>query len=569
MTIVSMVAGIFLSACTSMPEQNSYLANRSIYQTGLESYLENIIPILMMIEKNLDGGNSELQLEKMAELLSMIQVMNESAKSVIPISSRRIDRLERISNKVGLLNNQLDQRSHSVEISSEADGMTRLRNVIAVELPVHLPNQLNFKDKSEYGKVLRLKTEELGQVFYEKLIATPGFKVLTEKLVQLRFEYGGSGHWGFFDNTLNTKEQMVAPERVKLLDIYHVLENSVDAIADRSLEEGPDYTGLISIAFWRSKESLNIQVRDNGIGFPKATLDKVFIEFPFPTDKGSDRAGGRGEGLHNLYGTNILHRLKGWIEIGTYHQASGGWILAYDPKLDPVERTIVPDELKSPGTIVYWNFQEAYEREGSTAKVQQDTSSGAGHASGNGAIAPLFYFSLSESPHLSLKFIINRAVKLKRPIHLLLDTGAYDWLEEAGALKNFSDFVARHRLVEGFDPQLLLRLVVLATDKADVSRIAQNQLVQNVIQVPSPVSQGTFGPIVLNDTLQKYGLSLEEFDEIMILEDSDISFDVTAFHASKMLLTIIDIHREKPLSAFQIPTISQRLGNLQYLKDDV
>jgi PAS domain S-box-containing protein len=88
--------------------------------------------------------------------------------------------------------------------------------------------------------------------------------------------------------------------------IMNLLINAKDAI-----EEGGVVSGIIEISLKNEKNSIIMEIRDNGSGIPEATIDKIFE--PFFTTKHKDANRGTGLGLSIVY--NIVKSHNGIINV--------------------------------------------------------------------------------------------------------------------------------------------------------------------------------------------------------------------------------------------------------------
>jgi len=174
--------------------------------------------------------------------------------------------------------------------------------------------------------------------------------------------------------------------RVRTLDLYHVLENAVDAIADRAEEEGRVYPGRIEVVARQEGEDLVLEVSDNGIGIPEVLKSWIFKE-RFTTKEEGTRAGGRGAAMLGMYGFRLLKNFDGRLELETLRYSSPGtaeedreqpWGLAYDPAKDQFsdpERS--PGNRTEAGTTVRWRLAGVFREEPRKALSAASVAAGA------------------------------------------------------------------------------------------------------------------------------------------------------------------------------------------------
>ena len=94
--------------------------------------------------------------------------------------------------------------------------------------------------------------------------------------------------------------------------IFNLLNNARDAMENRSQREDSSYTPRVVVTTWREngqgRDTIQLQVRDNGTGIPQANVDKVFD--PFFTTKDPDKGTGLGLSISRA----IIEELGGSIQ---------------------------------------------------------------------------------------------------------------------------------------------------------------------------------------------------------------------------------------------------------------
>ncbi len=114
--------------------------------------------------------------------------------------------------------------------------------------------------------------------------------------------------------------------RVLAIHLYEVIQNAVDAIADRMEVEQAiaqkgrkpsDYEGRIIVQARRQAGQLILEVSDNGIGIPRSFGEFLFGEEEFTSKEPGTRAGGLGKGL-GLFGQRLLQVMGGRVEVETF-----------------------------------------------------------------------------------------------------------------------------------------------------------------------------------------------------------------------------------------------------------
>lgn len=160
----------------------------------------------------------------------------------------------------------------------------------------------------ELTDINKLTDEYLRLAHHACLASRQGFKVKNESFdVTIKTE---------FDENLPKIE--VIPQDMGRV-IFNLIHNALYAVYQRAqLSEG--FTPSIIVSSFKKNNSIEIRVKDNGVGISEAIKDKIFQ--PFFTTKPT----GQGTGLGLSLAYDIVKAHGGTIEVTSYHRPAGGEI---------------------------------------------------------------------------------------------------------------------------------------------------------------------------------------------------------------------------------------------------
>jgi signal transduction histidine kinase len=98
--------------------------------------------------------------------------------------------------------------------------------------------------------------------------------------------------------------------------ILNLINNAFYAVTEKKKQSGDDYKPTVWVSTKKITGTIELRVKDNGIGIPKKTLDKIFQ--PFFTTKPS----GQGTGLGLSMSYDIIKAHGGEIKVET-HEGEG------------------------------------------------------------------------------------------------------------------------------------------------------------------------------------------------------------------------------------------------------
>lgn len=142
-------------------------------------------------------------------------------------------------------------------------------------------------------------------------------KNLMNDNIQIALESFRATH-GKFDIKLdknyatNLEKVLAAPQAIGRVFIY-IIDNSLYALHEKQLLSPPGYQPTLTITMEQQAQSIVIKVKDNGVGIPKKSLDKVFE--PFFTTKPTGK-GNTGLGLSICYDT-VVKQHKGELRVAS------------------------------------------------------------------------------------------------------------------------------------------------------------------------------------------------------------------------------------------------------------
>lgn len=177
---------------------------------------------------------------------------------------------------------------------------------------VRLPDDL-------YGAAAPLKEEavRLTNEIGSELARSPLFNSPSPVQVGDGRELGISGSWVLYSDPVFRSTLGQDARRVFAVHLYEVIQNAVDAIADRMEVERAiaggsdvDYQGRIDVRVRREAGQVILEVLDNGIGIPNSFKEYLFGKQAFTSKEERTRAGGEGKGL-GLFGLRLLQVLPG------------------------------------------------------------------------------------------------------------------------------------------------------------------------------------------------------------------------------------------------------------------
>ena len=118
-----------------------------------------------------------------------------------------------------------------------------------------------------------------------------------------------------FDESIGTIN--IIPQDIGrvLLNLYN---NSFYAVTERQKKAGPDYEPIVSVSTKKVNGSVEIRVKDNGMGITQKIVDKIFQ--PFFTTKPT----GQGTGLGLSLSYDIIKAHGGEIKVKTLPAGQAG-----------------------------------------------------------------------------------------------------------------------------------------------------------------------------------------------------------------------------------------------------
>jgi len=166
-----------------------------------------------------------------------------------------------------------------------------------------------------------------------------------------------------------------------MLSINELIYNAVDAIAIRWLEDGKPrrYRGVIRVNIRRIGDDLLIEIEDNGVGFQRVELTKLFKEAKIISKKASGKykklrlIGFTGQGMSRAYGRLLIASLGGKIEVDTFRRGSEAGKVIYFSDSDIKNDESVRGKEDKQGSTVRFTFPGIFGRQ-TVAVVQEETS---------------------------------------------------------------------------------------------------------------------------------------------------------------------------------------------------